>query len=158
MSSGKVVIGFDGTPIAEHAVREAAELLAPRTALVVVVWEPGRPFELAEIPTPAMGMPASALDIRTAMRAEQALLDSARQMAQWGALVAAEAGLDAEGLAVADEISVADTLVRIAGETGAQAIVVGSHRQGRLSELVLGSTSRGVIAKASCPVLVVRGS
>jgi nucleotide-binding universal stress UspA family protein len=157
MSSGKVVIGFDGTPIAEHAVHEAAELLAPRAALVVVVWEPGRPFELAEIPAPSMGMPASALDIRSAMRAEEALLDSARRMAQWGALLAAQAGIEAEALVVADEISVADTLVRVADENEARAIVVGSHRHGRLSELVLGSTSRGVIAKASCPVLVVRG-
>lgn len=158
MSSGKVVIGFDGTPIAEHAVRQAAELLAPRAALVVVVWEPGRPFELAEIPTPAMGMPASALDIRMAMQAEEALLESARRMAEWGALTATKAGLEAEGLAVADEISVADTLVRVAEEIEAQAIVVGSHQHGRLSELVLGSTSRGVIAKASCPVVVVRGT
>jgi nucleotide-binding universal stress UspA family protein len=104
-----------------------------------------------------MGMPASALDIRTIMQAEEALLESAGQMARWGASVAAEAGLEAEGLAVADEISVADTLVRVADETGADAIVVGSHRHGRLSELLLGSTSRGVIAKASCPVIVVRG-
>ena len=38
----------------------------------------------------------------------------AQQTAQHGEALAREAGLEAEGLAVADEISVADTLVRLA--------------------------------------------
>jgi hypothetical protein len=54
-----VIIGFDGTPISEHAVHEAAALLAPRKALVVVVWEAGRAFELADIPSPVVGMPGA---------------------------------------------------------------------------------------------------
>jgi nucleotide-binding universal stress UspA family protein len=157
MSSGMVIIGFDGMPISEHAVHEAAALLAPRKAIVVVVWEAGRAFELADIPSPVVGVPASSLDIRTAAEIDHAMYKSAQEMAQWGALIATEAGLEAEGLAVADDVRVADTLVRVANELDAEAIVVGSHRRGRLSELLLGSTCRGVIEKASCPVVVVRG-
>ena len=38
----------------------------------------------------------------------------------------------------------------------ASAIVVGAHNHGRLGELFLGSTSRDVIRRATCPVVVVR--
>lgn len=45
MSSGPVIIGFDGTPASERVMHEAAALFAPRRALVVVVWEAGRAFD-----------------------------------------------------------------------------------------------------------------
>jgi hypothetical protein len=38
---GPVVIGYDGSPVADRALAEAAGLL------VVVVWEAGRAFEAA---------------------------------------------------------------------------------------------------------------
>ena len=41
VSSGPIIIGYDGSPVADHAIREAAALLGPRPALVVVVWESG---------------------------------------------------------------------------------------------------------------------
>jgi hypothetical protein len=47
MHAGPVIIGFDGTPASVGAVRESAALTGPRAALVVVVWEAGRNFELA---------------------------------------------------------------------------------------------------------------
>lgn len=40
---------------------------------------------------------------------------------------------------------------------GAGAIVVGTRGHGALGRLVLGSVSRGVVRRASCPILVVRG-
>ena len=39
-------------------------------------------------------------------------------------------------------------------ERDAQALVVGAHGHGTLSEVLLGSTSRKVIRTAPCPVLV----
>ena len=39
--SGPVIIGYDGTPASEGALREAPARFAPRPALVVVVWEGG---------------------------------------------------------------------------------------------------------------------
>jgi len=36
--SGPVLIAYDGTPAAEHAIREGGPLLAGRKALVLVVW------------------------------------------------------------------------------------------------------------------------
>lgn len=156
MAAELVLIGFDGTPATERAVREAAELFGPRRALVVTVWEPGRAFDLALIPARGFEMPLSTVDVRTAAEIDQAMYNEAAQLAQWGAQLAGDSGLRAESLAVADDLTVAETLVRLAKERDAAVIVVGAHRHGRLAQLLLGSTSRGVVEKAPCPVLVVR--
>jgi nucleotide-binding universal stress UspA family protein len=157
MHSGPVIIGFDGSPASERAVRETATLLAPRPALVVVVWEAGRAFELAQLPIRTLDMPPTSLDIRTAFEVDQAMYEAAQRLAQRGAGLAEDAGLEAEGLAVADDVTVADTLVRLAGELDAQAVVIGAHGDRAIGELLLGSTSRDVVARAPCPVVVVRG-
>jgi nucleotide-binding universal stress UspA family protein len=156
MGSGPVVIGFDGTSVSERAVVEAAGLLAPRRALVVVVWEAGRAFDLAEAPSRVLDAPAASFDLRTAAQMDQAMYADAQRLAQWGAMLANESGLQAQGLAVADEVTVADTLVRLAVEQESEAVVVGAHRHGRLSELLLGSTSQEILRRAPCPVVVVR--
>ncbi len=77
-------------------------------------------------------------------------------MAQRGAALAAELGLDAEGLAIADEVTVADTLVRVADEHDAAVIALGAHGHTTLREAILGSTSHDVMRHAKCPVLLVR--
>jgi nucleotide-binding universal stress UspA family protein len=41
-------------------------------------------------------------------------------------------------------------------ERDAPAVVVGAHGYSRMRELLLGSTSREVIRRATCPVVVVR--
>jgi hypothetical protein len=129
MSSGPLIIGFDGTPVAERAVHEAAGLLAPRQALVVVVWEAGRAFDLAAIPARALDSPAATLDLRVAYQLDRSMYEEAQRMAQWGALLATEAGLDAEGLAVADDVTVADTLVRLAKAGSAKYCWEAPHRR-----------------------------
>ena len=156
MSQRPVVIGFDGSAAAERAVREAGALLAPRRALVVMVWEAGRAFDLGEIPAGLLESPPATLDIRTALALDDAMYQAAQRMAQHGAALAGEAGFDAEGLAVADDLTVADTLLRVVREHDGQALVVGSHGHGGLREVLLGSTTRALIQHAGCPVLVVR--
>lgn len=74
-----------------------------------------------------------------------------------GANLAESAGFKAEGLAVADDITVERTLVRLADERGAAVIVVGTHGHHALREVFLGSTAHGVIRHANCPVVVRRG-
>lgn len=151
MPSGPVIIGYDGSAIADHAIREAAELLGRRPALVVVVWEAGAAYETLG----GSDLQAVPMDIGAAAVADQAMYDGARHMASRGARFATDAGFDAEGLAVADEVSVAETLIRLAVERDAPALVVGARGHGRLERLFLGSTSRTLLEHAPCPVVVV---
>ncbi len=153
MHSGPVIFGFDGTPAAAGAVGEAAALLGPRAALAVVVWEAGRTFEAATLPEKVLE-PSATIDIRTAFGAERSAYDSAQRLADHGAALAREAGLQADGLAVADEVTVADTLIRLAHELDAQAVVIGAHDGHGLTRRGFGSTLAGLLHGAPCPVLV----
>jgi nucleotide-binding universal stress UspA family protein len=154
MHAGPVIIGFDGTPASVGAVRKAAALLGPRAALVVVVWEAGRAFELATRPDRGLEAPIVTLDLRTAFEAEDAAYEGAQRMAEQGAALAGQAGMKAEGLAVADDVTVADTLIRVAREHDAPAVVVGDHQHRRLGKVVHGSTLTGLLRGAPCPVVV----
>ncbi len=156
MRSGPTIIGYDGSPASEHAVHEAAALLAPRAALVVVVWEAGAAYEMMDLPTGTGGIPPVAVDIRTAAEVDRNLYERAQRLVQHGTDLARKAGFASEGIAVADDLTVADTLLRLARERDAQAIVVGARGHGRLGEMLLGSTSRELVHRAECPVLVVR--
>jgi nucleotide-binding universal stress UspA family protein len=154
--SGPVLIGYDGQPGAEHAIREAAALLsgASRSALVAIVIKPGLAFDLIELPTMRLGLPPAPLDIRTALEVEQGMYERAQEAAQRAAGLLRELGFDAEGLVVSEdpEITVAETLIRVARERDAQVIVVTAHARGG----ILGSTTRAVVKEAPCPALVVR--
>jgi nucleotide-binding universal stress UspA family protein len=151
VGNGPVVIAYDGSPSSRRALKQAAPLLTTRCALVVVVWEPGVAFELVQ-----PNLPPAPIDIRTALELDEAVYEHAQKLAEEGAALARDAGLTAEGLAIADEISVAETLVRVTQERDAPAVVVGAHGYSRMRELLLGSTSREVIRRATCPVVVVR--
>jgi nucleotide-binding universal stress UspA family protein len=156
MSSAPVVIGFDGTPAARRAVRDSGALLAPRPALVVVVWEAGRAFDLTVLPAAGFGPRPAVMDLRAGVGTDKAVYEEARRTAELGEALARGAGFDPTSTVVADTLTVADTLVRVAREHASPAIVVGAHAKGAVSELILGSTSREVVRHASCPVLVIR--
>lgn len=156
MGSGPVVIGFDGSAAAEHALRSAAPLLGSHPVVVVVVWEAGRAFELMELPNVALDVPPAGLDVRTAFQVDQAMYEQAQRLAGHGAALARQLGLEADGLAVADEITVPDTLLRVAEEYDSTAMVVGSHGHSTLGEILLGSTTHALLRHAGRPVVVVR--
>jgi nucleotide-binding universal stress UspA family protein len=153
MGSGPVVIGYDDSAASRQTVREAAALLAPRPAIVVVVWEAGLAYETLSAGT--IGLPPATIDVRAAMEINEEERDRAQRLAQQGAALAREVGFEAEGLVVADEVPVGKTLARVAEERDSQAIVVGARRKKGLPEL-LGSTARDVLRHAPCPVVVIR--
>jgi nucleotide-binding universal stress UspA family protein len=152
--SGPLLIGYDGTRAAEHALREAASLLAHRRALIVVVIKPGLAFELIELPASSVGLPPAPIDIHTALEVERKLSEAAQEGAQRAAALARELGLEADPLVVAEEpdVSVAETLLRVAEQRDARAIVLGAHAHGA----ILGGTPRSVLRDAKCPVVAAR--
>ncbi|MCW2720909.1 MAG: hypothetical protein QOG20_5591 [Pseudonocardiales bacterium] len=158
MHSGPVVIAFDGSPAALRALRAAAELLAPRPGLVVVVWEAGAAYDLASIPSAGLDLPPAQLDLRTAAELDQSLYADAQELARHGAAIAGSLGMPADALAVADDTTVSETLVRVAGEIDAAAVALGRHGHSALYDVLLGSTAGGLLRHAPCPVVVVRGT
>jgi nucleotide-binding universal stress UspA family protein len=152
-SSDVLVIGYDGSDAAARAVREAGGLLSGRPALVVVVWKAGLGWELVELPATSIGLPPAPIDVRTAVEIDQAMAERAQKLAEQSARAAREAVFEADGLAVAEDVEtpIAETIVSLAGEREAAAIVMGAHGHGRLSEVILGGTSREVIRRAPAP-------
>jgi|SRR5947209_6148448 len=153
MPDRPIVLGYDGSPSAKRAIGEAAALLAPRPALVVTVWEPGLAYA-ASVPS-SLDLPATPVDVTTAAEIDTALDQRAHRLAAEGAQLARDAGFDAEPVVVADESNVGETLVEVARQREAQAIVVGSRGLSGLKARLAGSTSRAVLQHADRPVVVV---
>jgi nucleotide-binding universal stress UspA family protein len=152
MRSGPALVGYDGSPAAQQALQEAIDLLGPVPLLVVMIWEPGQPFEVVAAPT----VDPAPIDIRAALELDQQLYDRARRWVEQAAADARKHGRTADGLVVADEMTPADTLIRLATERDAAVIVVGRHGHRALTEALIGSTTRELIRHAPCPVLVAR--
>ena len=152
-----VVLGYDGSNLSQAAVRQVAELFSGRPTVLVTVWEPQWAM-VAMPPSDALGtgvgMPPDPEMIETADRAQ---LEHASKIAEEGAELARSLGLEAEPHVVPDEVNVADTLIDVARERGAAAVVVGSHGRSDLRSLMLGSVSHKVVAHCDRPVVVVRG-
>jgi nucleotide-binding universal stress UspA family protein len=153
--TGPVIIGFDGSPASVHAVHEAGALFASRAALVAYVWEPGRRWEEATLPEDAaLGEPPGVIDFSNAFAVETAAMDQAQDLANQGAALAREAGLKADGQAVSLDVTVAETLVKLARESDAAALVVGMHERHRLARLAPARTLADLLHTAPCPLVV----
>ena len=147
------LIAFDGSAPARQAVAAAAVLLKPRATLVLTVWEAALAHAaVAQPPDVAM---SPVVDPSAVLALDEALRGHAERVANDGAELARSLGLDAEPLAVADVGDIARTIAEAAREHNAATIVVGSRGLSGLRERFEGSTSRGVVKHAPCPVLVV---
>ena len=62
-------------------------------------------------------------------------------------------GIEASTLLVQGPLSA--TILKEADKLGVNAILMGSHARGQLHELLIGSTSRGVLRHAARPVLLI---
>jgi nucleotide-binding universal stress UspA family protein len=152
-----VVVAFDGSAEALEAVRTAGALFPDRLVLVVTVWEPG--LAMAMTPTGDIGstayVPPTPEEVEVVDRAQR---DHARATADAGAQLAIDAGANAEAVPVPDAVNVAETVVGIAEERDAAALVVGSRGLGRVKSALFGSTTRRLLHETRRPVVVVRAS
>jgi nucleotide-binding universal stress UspA family protein len=150
-----VIVAYDASAEAQAALREAVALFGQRPLIVASVWEPGLG---AVTMTPAVGEPGMGYlpDPGAVAAVDRAESDHASDVAEAGARLARELGTTAEALAMPDSLDVAETLVAIAEERDACAIVVGSRGLRGIKARVLGSTSRKLLHDTRRPVLVVR--
>lgn len=126
----EIVVGVDGSPEAAAAVAAANRLFAGDQCCVVLC---------EVIHYDAQGDPTSA-----AARGAQQRLDR----------IAKE--LDAAHVDTQVVVGTpVESLITVAAERGAHAIVVGNRGKG-LSRRMLGSVSEGLVGRAPCPVMIVR--
>ena len=149
-----IVVGYDGTEPAEHALRRAAEYARAFAAKVVVV-SVAAPQPLAEVGAPgAFGLlpyfayPAG--DPGQVVERDEQLWEQHRGRVQ---ALFAEADLQVEFAGVAGEP--AQELVDAAEQRQAELIIVGTREPGFLERLLGGSVSQDVARRARCDVLIV---
>jgi nucleotide-binding universal stress UspA family protein len=142
-SVGPVVFAYDGTDLAQNAIRQAAtQLDAGRCALVVCVWQPAD-----------VGFTPADKDHFDADQAPE-VRRAAERTAAHGASLAERAGLRAQSVAV-EAAPTWKGIVGAADEHGASLIVLGPHRRSGLLGHLQGSVAGAVIAHSDIPVMVV---
>ena len=153
MTARSIVVGYDGSPAAESAVRAAAALFpAARTVLATVQREPISPEQVDATARIAIPDEMIAGGIAALGRAA---VEEAEATAAQGMRSAADAGLTAESRVVTADGSPWRAIRSLAHETGAEVVICGSRGLSPFSRAALGSTSSGLLHHADLPVLVV---
>jgi nucleotide-binding universal stress UspA family protein len=149
-----VVVGYDGTAPAEHALGRAAEYAQALGAKVVVVSVAAPPPLAGVAPSGAFGLlpygPYPGDDVDRLVERNEELWEQHRRRAR---ALFADADVQVEFAGVAGEP--AQELVDAAQNHRADLIVVGTREPGFLDRLLGGSVSQDVARRARCDVLVV---
>jgi nucleotide-binding universal stress UspA family protein len=144
----RIMIGVDGSPGAERAVRSVGRRVWPDgTEVQIITVDDGvSPTRIAHV------LPTAATMIRS--RNEEAVA-KARRMAEWAADELRAIGLQVSVAIVKGEPQ--RNLIEEALKWGADSIFIGSHGLDHPGEETgLGSVSTGLVTKAHCSVEVVR--
>ncbi len=134
---GPVLVGYDGTDQARHAVLWAAREARRRGAVLTVLYAADWP---GMAPQPGQALEPGALDAADEVAA--AGVDLARS---------AQPGIPVEGRTSTDD----PVRALLAAGAGAALVVVGTRGRGPMARTLLGSVSRKVAARCPLPVVVV---
>jgi nucleotide-binding universal stress UspA family protein len=148
-ADGPLLLCYDGSEDAKHAIEHAGRVLGGRDALVVTVWEP----------TPALSGFASAGATDSTfdfVEVDRAAADLGERVARDGVRIALQAGLHAKPIAVEATGPVWKTIVEIANRHDAATIVMGSRGLTGLRPTLLGSVSSAIVHHADRPTLITR--
>jgi nucleotide-binding universal stress UspA family protein len=147
-----ILVAYDGSDHARAAVERAASLLRARPTVVVCVWAP----IVYTASSATLGAPGGVL-MAGAQGLDEVARERAQQLADEGAELARQAGLDADARAVQAAGAAWHGIVRVADELDAALIVTGMRGRSAMAAAFLGSTAQGVLHHAHRPVLVVAG-
>jgi nucleotide-binding universal stress UspA family protein len=137
-----LLVALDFSDVTDQQLLIVARLAAPNRQIYLLhVAEPDPSF---------VGFEAGPDEVRAQVARE---FHQEHEQIQAMAARLREAGFDAKALLV--QGPTIETILSEAEKVGAEAIVVGSHRHGKLYDFAVGSVSSGVIRKSDVPVLVV---
>jgi nucleotide-binding universal stress UspA family protein len=150
--SGPVLIAYDGSSAARHAIVAVADLLGARRACVVTVGEEA----LAMVP-PDTGLAGAGAAFVPELTGElgRDAEERAHRISREGAALARSVSLDAEAVSRVQLGGVAETIVALSRERDASLVVIGSRGLGGPLRRLAGGTASRVLEDAPCPVLVV---
>jgi nucleotide-binding universal stress UspA family protein len=147
-ADGPLLICYDGSEDAKHAITSAGRLLGGRHALVLTVWESAvNPGGYAWLGADTSTVNFAELD--------RAAAEHGGRITNQGVRIALEAGLGAEPITIKATGPVWKTILEIADREDAPAIVMGCRGLTGVRSLLLGSVSSAVIHHAERPTLVV---
>jgi nucleotide-binding universal stress UspA family protein len=140
-----LIVCYDASDAAVHALEYVAALLPGASALVVTLWKPILEEALSPAGRPPVADPADADDVPR-QAAEEIAADGARR--------ASSAGLDAEPLAVEATGPLWEAVEIVAEKRDALLVVCGTNRSGVRSALP-GSLGHALVSHLSRAVTVV---
>jgi nucleotide-binding universal stress UspA family protein len=147
-AAGPLLLCYDGSEDAKHAIERAGDLFAGRHALVVTV---RRPFPAMDT-VAVLGATGGMVNV---VEVERASAEIDGRVAEEGVRIAQEAGLDAEPVAIESTGPVWETIVGVAYRHDAATIVMGSRGLTGLRSILLGSVSNAVVHHADRPTLII---
>jgi nucleotide-binding universal stress UspA family protein len=143
-----LLLCYDGSEPAKHAIERAADLLRTRHAVVLTVWQP----------TAVLGSFAWAGATESMLNyveLDRTAAELGGRIVSEGARVAEAAGMQAEPLAVEATGAVWKTILEVAESHDVSTIVIGSRGLTGLRSMLLGSVSSTVVHHADRPTLVI---
>jgi nucleotide-binding universal stress UspA family protein len=142
-AGGPLLLCYDGSDHAAHAIERAGALFAGRHAVVVTVWQP--PSHLRSLAR-----------LGAAVEADRAAADRAGRLADTGVRIASDSGLQAKPAIVETTGPVWSAILEIADRHDAATIVMGSRARAGIRAALAGSVSSAVVHHAVRPALVVQ--
>ena len=147
-TDGPLLIAYDGSEHAKDAIGSAAGLFSVKEALVLTVWQPTSDVG-------AFAWYGAGPNMVNFAELDRAGAEAGGRVAEEGAQIAREAGLQAESVAIEATPPIWKTIVETADLHDAVAIVMGSRGLTGLRSMLLGSVSNAVVHHTGRPTLVV---
>jgi nucleotide-binding universal stress UspA family protein len=149
--SAPILVCYDGSEDAAAAIAVAGQVLSPRRAIVLTVWEPVAVWEPYD-PATIISAPLEKL-AEHALGMDEITKELADEKAARGLELATQAGFQAEGRIARGKAWRA--ICQVATELEADVIVLGARGLGRVGAVLLGSVSSAVAVHAKRAVLIV---